>query len=309
MHTPCTCVIVCTLTDWHDANSGSHLLAAHHAEYHRCETGQRRCRRTHRIQHRRNVHECPVVRRHRHDRPGRAARVPARRPGDEGHRGAAHAARLHPSQAAHDRPSGLHGFRCPWWEFSRSMRASSALASRRRERTRTNIASITYDYTLAAARALPTNPALTFVYVSGEGTDSTERGRLMWARVKGRTENALLAMPFRAYMFRPGYIQPLHGAVAKTGWYRWLYVALSWLYPLLRRLAPAHVTTTEKWRAPCWRSRPARGPASASFTVRRSTARRLRGDSPKPAAPDAIADRGSRRRQRVARHLAGTRDR
>jgi len=105
--------------------------------------------------------------------------------------------------------------------------------------------SITYDYTLAAARALPTNPALTFVYVSGEGTDSTERGRLMWARVKGRTENALLAMPFRAYMFRPGYIQPLHGAVAKTAWYRWLYVALSWLYPVLRRLAPAHVTTTE----------------------------------------------------------------
>jgi uncharacterized protein YbjT (DUF2867 family) len=104
---------------------------------------------------------------------------------------------------------------------------------------------ITYDTTLAAARALPAKPALTFVYVSGEGTDSTERGRAMWARVKGRTENALLAMPFRAYMFRPGYIQPLHGATSKTGWYRWLYAAMSWLYPLLRRLAPNHVTTTE----------------------------------------------------------------
>jgi uncharacterized protein YbjT (DUF2867 family) len=70
-----------------------------------------------------------------------------------------------------------------------------------------------YDYTLAAARALPASPSLTFIYVSGEGTDSTERGRSMWARVKGRTENALLAMPFHAYMFRPGYIQSLHGAI------------------------------------------------------------------------------------------------
>src|SRR4029077_4689113 len=105
--------------------------------------------------------------------------------------------------------------------------------------------SITYDYTLAAGRALPTDPAPPFVSVSGEGTDSTERGRLMWARVKGRTENALLAMPFRAYMFRPGYIQPLHGAVSKTPSYRWLYAGMSWLYPLLRRLLPKHVSTTE----------------------------------------------------------------
>ena len=104
---------------------------------------------------------------------------------------------------------------------------------------------VTHDTTLAAARVLPANPALTFVYVSGEGTDSTERGRSMWARVKGRTENALLAMPLRAYMFRPGYIQPLHGATSKTGWYRRLYAAMSWLYPLLRWLAPNRVTTTE----------------------------------------------------------------
>ena len=104
---------------------------------------------------------------------------------------------------------------------------------------------ITYDYTLAAARALPANPELTFIYVSGEGTDSTERGLSMWARVKGRTENDLLAMPFHAYMFRPGYIQPLHGVTSKTPTYRWLYVGMSWLYPLVRRLLPKHVTTTE----------------------------------------------------------------
>lgn len=104
---------------------------------------------------------------------------------------------------------------------------------------------ITYDYTLAAARALPANPSLTFIFVSGEGTDSTEKGRSMWARGKGRTENALLAMPFHAYMFRPGYIQPLHGVTSRTPVYRWLYVGVSWLYPLLRRLVPKHVTTTE----------------------------------------------------------------
>ncbi|MFE1958756.1 epimerase [Streptomyces sp. NPDC059479] len=105
---------------------------------------------------------------------------------------------------------------------------------------------ITYDYTLAAARAVyAENPALTFTYVSGEGTDSTEKGRSMWARVKGRTENELLAMPFHAYMFRPGYIQPRHGAVSRTATYRVLYRLTSWLYPVLRRVIPRHVTTTD----------------------------------------------------------------
>ena len=104
---------------------------------------------------------------------------------------------------------------------------------------------ITYDTTLAAARALPQSPSFTFIYVSGEGTDSTERGRRMWARVKGRTENALLALPFRAFMFRPAYVQPVHGVISRTAWVRWLYAALSWLYPLLRRMMPKHVTTTE----------------------------------------------------------------
>ncbi|GAA2152715.1 epimerase [Kitasatospora kazusensis] len=104
---------------------------------------------------------------------------------------------------------------------------------------------ITHDYTLAAARALPDNPSLTFVYVSGEGTDSTEHGRSMWARVKGHTENALLAMPFHAYMFRPGYIHAMHGERSRTPAYRWIYPVASRLYPLLRRVMPDKVTTTE----------------------------------------------------------------
>ncbi|MFF7981117.1 NAD-dependent epimerase/dehydratase family protein [Streptomyces sp. NPDC007901] len=105
---------------------------------------------------------------------------------------------------------------------------------------------VTYDFTLAAARALVVaSPGPTFVYVSGEGTDSTEQGRTMWARVKGRTENDLLALPMNAYMFRPGYIQPRHGAVSRTRSYRVMYTLTSWLYPLLHRLIPAHTTTTE----------------------------------------------------------------
>jgi uncharacterized protein YbjT (DUF2867 family) len=89
------------------------------------------------------------------------------------------------------------------------------------------------------------NPRLTFCYVSGAGTDSTERGRSMWARVKGRTENALLALPFKAaYMLRPAYIQPLRGVQSKTPQYRALYAVLAPMYPLLRRLAPRYVTTS-----------------------------------------------------------------
>jgi hypothetical protein len=100
--------------------------------------------------------------------------------------------------------------------------------------------------TLAAANVLlSVNPQLTFVFVSGEGTDSTERGRSMWARVKGKTENDLLAMPFKAaYMFRPGYIQPLRGVRSKTRVYQAVYSVGGWLFPLLRALAPRFVTTT-----------------------------------------------------------------
>jgi uncharacterized protein YbjT (DUF2867 family) len=105
---------------------------------------------------------------------------------------------------------------------------------------------LTYDLTLGVARILARlNPAMTFVYVSGTGTDSSERGRIMWARVKGRTENALLALPFEAaYMFRPGYIQPLDGIQSRTQWYRVMYAAVAPLHPALRRLFPGAVTTT-----------------------------------------------------------------
>jgi uncharacterized protein YbjT (DUF2867 family) len=107
---------------------------------------------------------------------------------------------------------------------------------------------ITYDITLAAARALAAvNPAMTFIYVSGTGTDSTEQGRAMWARVKGATENALLALPFQAaYMFRPGYIQPLHGIKSKTRLYAAIYAVVAPMYPLLRLAFGKYMTTTEE---------------------------------------------------------------
>ncbi|HLK54438.1 MAG TPA: NAD-dependent epimerase/dehydratase family protein [Candidatus Angelobacter sp.] len=106
---------------------------------------------------------------------------------------------------------------------------------------------ITYDLTIAVATTLARlNPAMTFVYVSGTGTDSTEHGRMMWARVKGKTENDLLRMPFKAaYMFRPGYIQPLHGIKTKTKWYAAFYALMAPLYPMWKRLLPKYVTTTE----------------------------------------------------------------
>ncbi|HZL20578.1 MAG TPA: NAD(P)H-binding protein [Polyangia bacterium] len=107
---------------------------------------------------------------------------------------------------------------------------------------------VTYDFTLAAAQVLAArNPAMTFIYVSGTGTDSTARGRSMWARVKGETENALLALPFKAaYMFRPGIIQPLHGVKSKTKLYRAAYVVAAPLFPILKRLVPKHLTTSEQ---------------------------------------------------------------
>ena len=107
---------------------------------------------------------------------------------------------------------------------------------------------LTHDLTLAAAALLAArNPAMTFVYVSGAGTDATERGSSMWARVKGETENALLRLPFKAaFMFRPGFIRPLHGAASRTPWLRALYAGLSPLFPLVERLAPRWTTTTER---------------------------------------------------------------
>ena len=91
------------------------------------------------------------------------------------------------------------------------------------------------------------NPGMTFVYVSGQGTDSSERGRIMWARVKGRTENALLRFPFKAaFMFRPGVIVPRFGARSRTALYRIPYVLTRPLLPLLLRAFPNQVLTTDE---------------------------------------------------------------
>jgi uncharacterized protein YbjT (DUF2867 family) len=107
---------------------------------------------------------------------------------------------------------------------------------------------VTYDLTLAVARTLARlNPQMTFIYVSGAGTDSTEKGRSMWARVKGETENAVLALPFKAaYMFRPAMIRPTHGAVSKTPLYRAVYIAFWPLLFLLQVLVPKFVTTSDR---------------------------------------------------------------
>jgi len=107
---------------------------------------------------------------------------------------------------------------------------------------------LSYDLTLAAATTLARlNPPMVFVYVSGMGTDSSERGRSMWARVKGATENALRRLPFAAvYLFRPGGIRPLHGIRSKTPAYRWGYALMGPLVPLLHRFAPGAMTSTEE---------------------------------------------------------------
>jgi uncharacterized protein YbjT (DUF2867 family) len=100
---------------------------------------------------------------------------------------------------------------------------------------------VTYDLTMAAAKAF--RPGATFIYVSGASTN--EHSRQMWARVKGRTERELLESSLDAYMFRPGYIQPVHGERSRTRLYNALYVIAKPLYPVLRRVAPRAVTTTE----------------------------------------------------------------
>jgi uncharacterized protein YbjT (DUF2867 family) len=107
---------------------------------------------------------------------------------------------------------------------------------------------VTYGITMAAAGTLARlNPQMTFIYVSGAGTDSSERGRMMWARVKGRTENAVLRLPFKAaFAFRPGAIQPVHGVQSRTAWYRVMYSVTGPLLPVLRRLMPGAILTTEE---------------------------------------------------------------
>ena len=104
---------------------------------------------------------------------------------------------------------------------------------------------ISYDYPVAAAHALAAlNPALTFVYVSGAGTKPDSRA--MWARVKARTELEVIKTFPNGYGFRPAFIQPLHGATSRTGWYRMIYAITAPLMPLLNRLAPKYVTSTDR---------------------------------------------------------------
>jgi len=104
---------------------------------------------------------------------------------------------------------------------------------------------VTYDLTMAAAKALlAQNPSMTMLFISGASTDSTEKGRAMWARVKGRAENALLKLGFKAaYMFRPGLIRPLHGITSRTAAYRVVYAILWPFMPLLTAIGAA--TSTE----------------------------------------------------------------
>ncbi len=103
---------------------------------------------------------------------------------------------------------------------------------------------ITYDITVHFARTLAAlNPQMTFIYVSGALTDSTEKGRVMWARVKGRTENALTRLGFRAaYNFRPGFMKPTPGQRNAKGYYK----LIGWLYPVLHTLLPNQVSTLQQ---------------------------------------------------------------
>ncbi|MFE5642452.1 NAD-dependent epimerase/dehydratase family protein [Rhodococcus sp. NPDC056516] len=105
---------------------------------------------------------------------------------------------------------------------------------------------ITGDITLAAATTLSRlNPQMVFVYVSGESADSTETSKTMWKRVRGATENALLTLPLTTYILRPGFIRPRPGSPSKTWWYKLFYQASVLLYPLLRKVWPNGVTTSE----------------------------------------------------------------
>lgn len=103
---------------------------------------------------------------------------------------------------------------------------------------------LTYDLTIHVATTLSKlNPDMTFCYVSGASTDSTEKGKSMWARVKGKTENDLMKLPFKkAYMFRPGYMHPTPGLKNTLKYYAYV----SWLYPLFRIAFPGVVSTLKE---------------------------------------------------------------
>jgi len=107
---------------------------------------------------------------------------------------------------------------------------------------------MTFGLALAAAESLARlNPTMNFVFVSGAGADSSEKGSLMWARIKGKTENALLRLPFKAaYVFRPALVQPANGERSKTAWYRVFYGVTGPILPLFRRMFPRYLISTEE---------------------------------------------------------------
>ena len=113
--------------------------------------------------------------------------------------------------------------------------------------TEAQYSAINYDLTINIAKALQANnPDMTFVYISGAGTDSTEQGKIMWARVKGKTENTLKSMNFKAvYLFRPAMIQPLDGIESQTTSYRIFYKLLKPFFPIIQRVAPNALLTTQ----------------------------------------------------------------
>jgi uncharacterized protein YbjT (DUF2867 family) len=114
-------------------------------------------------------------------------------------------------------------------------------------KTEAEYSRITYDITVAAGDVVArANPQLTFIFISGASSDSTEKGSVMWARIKGKAENYVLALPIKAaYVFRPGLIQPMHGIKSKTLLYRIPYVLLAPFVPWLKRQFPRFVTTSE----------------------------------------------------------------
>lgn len=150
-------------------------------------------------------------------------------------------------------------------------------------KTESEYTRITYDITVAAADVVAhASPRATFVFVSGMNSDSTEKGPVMWARIKGKAENAVLAMPFKAvYVFRPGLIQPMHGTKSKTPLYRIPYILLAPFVPWLKRQFPKYVTTTETI-----------GRAMLNVTRRGSPLRILESADINAAAPDAPTTRG-----------------
>lgn len=106
---------------------------------------------------------------------------------------------------------------------------------------------ITYGFTMAAAQALSKlNPNMTFIYISGMGADSTEKGSVMWARVRGKLENDLLKLPFKAYVFRPGGVEPMDGIQPKNKWLKALLKIMGPFIPLLKRLFPDYITSTRQ---------------------------------------------------------------